>query len=163
MFNSLQPHELKHARLLCPPLSSRVCSNSCPLSLWCHPIILSSATLFSSCPQPFPVSGSFPVSRPLASSGQSIGTSASILPMNIQGWFHLGSTGLISLQSKELSRVFSSTSIQKHVKFLMYSKQLILNNWKCYGEWVFLHPNYFRGWLQIVLKTVISGFSCFLC
>ena len=127
--DSLRSHGLWHARPACPSPTPRACSNSCPLSLWCHPIISSSATLFSSCPQSFPVSGSFPMSWPLASSGQSIGSSASILPMNIQGWFHLGSTGLISLQSKELSRVFSSTTIQKHVKFLMYSKQLILNNW----------------------------------
>ena len=110
---------IQHARLLCPPLSSRVCSNSCPLSLWCHPIISSSATLFSSCPQSFPVSGSFPMSQFFTSGGQSIGVSAlaSVLPMNIQDWFPLGLTGLISLLSKGLSRSFSSTTVQKHQFF----------------------------------------------
>ena len=78
-------HQLQHAWLPCPSLSPTVCSNSCPLSWWCHPTISSSVTLFSSCPQSFPGSGSFPMSRLLASGGQSIGASASasILPMNI--------------------------------------------------------------------------------
>ena len=89
-------------------------SNSCPLSLWCYPTILSSAVPFSFCFQSLPASGSFSMSQLLTSGGQSIGasTSASVLPMNIQGWFPLGLTGLISLQSKGLSRVFSSTTIQ---------------------------------------------------
>ena len=93
--------------------------NSCPLSWWCHPTISSSVTLFSSCSQSFPASRSFPVSWLFASSGHSIGASASasVLPMNIQGWFPLGLTGLISLQSKEVSRVSSSTTIQKHQFF----------------------------------------------
>ena len=100
---------------LCPSLFLRVCSDSCPLSQWCYPNILCPTTLFF-CLQPFPASGCFPMSQLYASSGQSIGTSASasVLPMNIQGWFPLGLTGLISLQSKGLSRVFSSTTIQKH-------------------------------------------------
>ena len=108
MSKSLQPHELQNARLPCLSLLPRVCSNSCPLSQWCHPTILFSVTAFSSCPQSFPASGSLPVSRLLTSNGQSIGASASIsvLPMNIQGWFLLEFTGLISLQSKGLSRVF---------------------------------------------------------
>ena len=118
MSNSLQPHELQHTRLPCPSLSPGICSNSCPLSQWCHPTISSSVTPFSSCPQSFPVSGSsFLMSRLFASGGQSIGASesASVLPMNIQGWFTLGLTGLISLQSKGLSRVFSNTTwYQKH-------------------------------------------------
>ena len=93
----LQPHGLQHARL--PLLSPGVCSNTCPLSQWCHPTI----THFS-CPQPFPASVSFPMSRLFISGGQSIGisASASVLPMNIQGWFPLGLTGLISLLFKEL-------------------------------------------------------------
>ena len=97
----------------------RVCSNSCPLSWWCHPVISSFAAPFSSYPQSFPASGSFPVSQLFTSSGQSFGTSASasVLPMNIQGWFPLGLTSLISLQSKRLSRVFSSTTFQKHQFF----------------------------------------------
>ena len=90
---------LQHSRLLCP-LFPRVCSNSYPLSQWRYLTISSSATLFSFCPQSFPASGSFPVSRLFASGGQSIGASASasVLPMNIQGWYPLGWTGLISLQ-----------------------------------------------------------------
>ena len=95
----------------------RVCSNSCPLSQWCHPTISSSVTCFSSCPQSFPASWSFPRSWLFASSGQSIGTSVSVLPMNIQGWFPLGLTSVISWLSKRLSRVFSSTTILKHQFF----------------------------------------------
>ena len=96
-------HELQHSRLLCPSLSPWVCSNSYPLSQWCHPTISSSVTPFSSCPQSFPASGSCPISQLLESGGQSIGASASasVLPMNIRGWFSLGLTGLISLQFKE--------------------------------------------------------------
>ena len=88
---------LQHTRLLCPVLSPRVCSNSCPLSWWCYLTASFSVTLFSSCPQSFPASGSFPMSWLFASGGQSIGASASVLPMNIQGWFPLGLIGLISL------------------------------------------------------------------
>ena len=89
-----------------------VCSNSCPLSRWCHQTISSSVVPFSSCLQSFPASGSFPVSQLFALGGQSIGVSAlvSVLPMNIQGWFPLGWTGLNSLQSKCLSSVFSNTT-----------------------------------------------------
>ena len=104
---SLQSHGLQDARLLCPSLSSWVCSNSCPLSQWCHPIISSSATPFSSYHQSFSASGSFPMSRLFASDRWSIGASASVLPMNIQGWFLLRLTGSISLLCKGLSRVFS--------------------------------------------------------
>ena len=81
----------------------RVFSNTCPLSQWCHPTISYSVAHFSSCPCSFPALGAFPVSQLFASGGQSIGTSASVLPMTILGWFRLGLTGLISLQSKELS------------------------------------------------------------
>ena len=93
---SLQPHGLQHTRLPCPSPSPGVCSNSCPLSQWCHPTIWSSVVPFSFCFQSFPASGSFPMSRLFASDGQSIGASASAsaLPMNIQGWFPLGLTGL---------------------------------------------------------------------
>ena len=100
-------------------LSPGVCSNSCPLSCWCHPAISSSIILFSSCPQSFPASGSFPVSQLFASVGQSIGVSASVSvpPMNIQDWFPLVLTDLISLLSKGLSRVFSSTRIWQHQFF----------------------------------------------
>ena len=114
--DSLQPNGLQRARLPCPSPTPRACSNSCPLSQWCHPIISSSVVPFSSCLQSFPGSGSSPVSQLFASGGQSIGASASasVLPMNIQDWIHLGLTDLISLQSKGLSRVFSNTTVQKH-------------------------------------------------
>ena len=116
MSNSLQPHELQHASLLCPSPSLGVCSNSCPLSQWCHPTISSSVAPFSTSPQSLAASGSFPVNQLFASGGQTIGASASasVLPMNIQDWFPLGLTGLISWLSKGLSRVFSSTTTGKH-------------------------------------------------
>ena len=112
MSDSLCPHGLQHTRLPYPSLSPRVCSNSFPLSQWCHLIILSSVIPFSSCSQFFRVSEYFPMNRPFASDGQSIGAwaSASVLPMNVQGWFPLGLTGWIPLQCKRLSRVFSNTS-----------------------------------------------------
>ena len=102
-----------------PLLSPRVCSNSCPLSQWCHPTISSSAALFSFCLQSFPASRSFPVSWLFASGGQPVGASASAsdLPMNIQDWFPLGLTGWISVLSKGLPRVFSNTTVQKHQFF----------------------------------------------
>ena len=100
-----------------PSPSPRACSNSSPLSQWCHPTISSSVTPFSSCLQSFPASGSFLISRVFESGGQSIGASASVLPVNIQDWFPLGLTCLISFQSKGLSRVFSNTTVQKHQFF----------------------------------------------
>ena len=106
--NSLCLVGLQHAKLPYPSLFPRVCSNSCPLNWWCYPTILSSVPLFSSCPQSFPDSGSFSMSWLFASGGQSIGASASasasILPMNNQGWFPLGLTGLISLLFKGISK-----------------------------------------------------------
>ena len=113
MSDSLWPHGLQHARLPCP-LSPGVCSNSCPLSRWCHPTISSSVFFFSSWLQSFPVSV-FSNELVFASSGQSIGVSASasVLPMNTQDWFPLGWTGWISLQSKGLSRVFPNVTAQK--------------------------------------------------
>ena len=113
---TLQPHWLQHDRLPCPSLSPRGCSNSCPLNRWCHPTISSSVTPFSSCPQAFLASGSFKMSQFFISGGQSIGASASasVLPTNTQSWSPLGWTGLISLQSKVLSRVFFSITIWKH-------------------------------------------------
>ena len=106
MSNSLWPHGLQHIRLPCPSLSPWVCSNSCPLSWWCHPIISSSVAPFSSCPQSFPGSGSFTMTQLFATGGQSIVALASalIIPMNIQGWFLLGLTSLICLLSKGLSK-----------------------------------------------------------
>ena len=112
-------HGLQHARLPCPSPTSEACSNSCPLSRWCHPTISSSVISFSSCLQSFPASGSFPMSQFFTSGGQSIGvsTSASVLPVNIQDWFPLGWTSWISLHSKWLSKVFSNTTVQKHQFF----------------------------------------------
>ena len=119
MSDSLGPHGLQQARLPYLSLSPGVHSNSCPSSWWCHPTTSSSATPFSSCPQSFPASGSFPMSQLFISGDQSIeaSVSASVLPKNIQGWFPLGLTALISLLSKRLSRVFSSTTIQNASAF----------------------------------------------
>ena len=106
MSDSLRPYGLQHARLPSPSLSPGISSNACPLSQWCHPTTSSSVISFSSCLQSFPASGSFPVSWLFPSGGQSIGApaSASVLPMNIQGWFPLRLTDLISLLSKGLSQ-----------------------------------------------------------
>ena len=96
--DSLQPRRLQYASLPCPSPTPRACSNSCPSSQWCHRTISSSVTLFS-CLESSPTSGSFPMSQFFTSGGQSIGVSASVLPVHIQDWFPLGWTGLISLQS----------------------------------------------------------------
>ena len=116
MSDSLWSHGLQHTRPPCPSPSPRVCSNPGPLSRWCHPNIPSSAIPFSSRLQSFPSSGSFLICRFLTLGGQSIGASAlaSVLPMYIQGLFPLGLTVLISLLSKELSRVFFSTTVRRH-------------------------------------------------
>ena len=112
---TLQHHGLQHTRLPCPSPSPRDCTNSYPLSQWCHPNNSSSVTCFF-CLLSFPASGSFPMSRLFASGGWSTGVSASasVLPMIVQGWFPLGWTDLISLQSKGPSGVFSSTAVWKH-------------------------------------------------
>jgi len=119
--DSLWLHGLQQVRLPCPSPSPGICSNSCPSSQWCHPTISASVVPFSFCLQSFPASGSFPVSWLFVSGGQSTGASASasasVLPMNIHDWLPLGWTGLISLQSKGLSRVFSNTTVQKHQFF----------------------------------------------
>ena len=117
--DSLRPHEPQHSRPPCPSPTPGVHPNPCPLSQWCHPAISSSVVSFSSCPQCFPESGSFPMSQLFASRGQGIGVSAStsVLPMNTQDWSPLGWNGWISLQSKGLSRVFSNTTVQKHQFF----------------------------------------------
>ena len=119
MSNALQLHGLPHARLPCPSLSHGICSHSHPLNQGCHPTISFSVTPFSFYPQSFASSVSFPMNRLFASHGQRTGisASASVLPMNIQGWFPLELTGLISLLSKGLSRVFSSTTVQKYQFF----------------------------------------------
>ena len=119
LYPTLWPHGLQHARLPCPSPTPGSCSNSCPSSWWCHTTISSSVIpSFSSCLQSFPPSGSVLRSQ-FSSGGQNIGASASasVFPMNIQGWFSLGLTGLISLKPKGLSRVFSNTTVQRHQFF----------------------------------------------
>ena len=119
MSDSLQPHELQHARPPCPSPTPGVHSSSHPLSWWCHPAISSSVVPFSCCLQSLPASGSFPMSQLFAWGGQSTGVSAlaSFLPKNTQEWSPSEWTGWISLQSKGLSRVFSNTTVQKHQFF----------------------------------------------
>ena len=138
--NSLWLHGLQHARLPCLWPTPRTCSNSCPLSQWCHLTISSSVIPFSSCLQSFPASGSFPVNQFFTSGGQSIGVSASasVLPMNIQDWFPLGWTGWISLQSRD-SQESSPTpqfkSINSSAFSFLYSPTLtsIHDYWKNHG------------------------------
>ena len=134
---TLRPHALQHTRPPCPSPTPRACSNSCPLSWWCHPTISSSVVPFSSHLQYFPASWSFPRSQFFTLGGQSIGAlaSASVLPMNIHDWFPLGWTGWISLKPKGLSRVFFNTTVQKQQFFgtqLSYSSTLtsIHDYWK---------------------------------
>ena len=117
--DSLRPHESQHAKPPCPSPTPRVDSDSCPSSRWCHPAISSSVVPCSSCPQSLPTSGSFPMSQLFEWGGQITGVSASasVLPVNTQGWSPLEWTGWISLQFKKLSRVFSNTTVQKHQFF----------------------------------------------
>ena len=135
--NSLWPHGLQHARLPCSSPTPRACSNSCPSSWKYHPIISSSVVSCSSCIQSFLASGSFPMSQFFTSGGQSIGASTPVLPMNIQHWFLLGLTGLVSLQSKGLSRVFSNTTVQKH---RFFSAQLSLQSNSHIHTWLLEKP-----------------------
>ena len=136
---SLWPHGLQHSRPSCPSSFPGTCWNSCPLSRWYHPTISFSVAPFSSCCQSFPASGTFPMSQFFASDGQSIRASAlaSVLPMNTQSWFPLWLTGLISLQSKGLSRVFSSTTIQKKEGTYVYLWLInvgVWQKWTQYGK-----------------------------
>ena len=160
MSDTLQPHGLQHTRLPCPSLSPRVCSNSCPLSEWCYLTISSSATLFSFCLQSFPASGSFPVSQLSASGGQSIGASASasIFLMNIHGWFPLGLTGFIFLQSKGLSRVFSTTS-WNHQFFGMYIS--IFKHNSAFSIFFWVLKNTRREKHYFTLLILFMGFCCY--
>ena len=161
MSNSLQPHRLQCSRPPRPPPSARVCLSSCTLHQWCHLTISSSVILFSFCLQSFSASGSFPVSRLFTSGGQSFyaSASASVLPKNIQGWFPLRLTRLISLLSKGLLRVFSSTRVWKHLFFwpvvLFKSVSLLILWW--------FSPVVESGILQfptIIVLIFISSFSC---
>ena len=127
MSESLRPHGLQHARLPCPSLSLRVCSDSCPVSRWCQPAISSSVAPFFSCPLSFSAAGSFPVSQLFESGGQNTGASASasVFPKTIQGWFPLGLTGLISLLSKELYAIPQFESISS----VIYRKNFVRSNY----------------------------------
>ena len=125
----LQPHGLQYARLPCPSPTPKVCSDSCPLSRWCHPTISSSVIPFSSCLQSFPASGSFLVSQFFATSGQSFGVSAStsVLPMNIQDWFPLGLTDLLAFQGtlRSLLQHYSSKASVLWCSAFLYSNSHI--------------------------------------
>ena len=144
MSHSLRPRELQHSRLPCPSPSPGVYLNAYPLNQWWHPTVSSSVTPFSSCIQSCQSSESFPMSRLFISGGQSIGTSASssVLPMNVQGWFPLGLTGLISLLSKGLWRVFSSTTVRKHhffgIKPSLFITLMIIQ-WKWWKMYIYIY------------------------
>ena len=152
----LRPHALQHTRLPCPSLSLGACSNSYQLSQWCHPTIPSSVTIFSSCLRSFPASESFPMSWFFESGGQNIGASAlaSVLLVNIQGWFSLGLISLISLLSKGLLNIFSNTTIRKH-QFFCAQPSLWSNSHIC--TWL---PEKTKFWLYGPLST--KGDICFL-
>ena len=148
MSDSLRPHGLQHTRPPCLSPTPGVYSNSCPSNQWCHSTISSSVIPFSYYPQSFTASGTFQISQLFTSGGQRTGVSvsASVLPMNIQDWFPFGWTGLISLQSKGLSRVFSNTTVQKHQFFgaqlSLYGPNLtfIHDYWKNHNltQWTFV-------------------------
>ena len=165
MSDSLWPHGLQHARLPCPSLSPKVCSNSCPRSRWCHPTISSSVAPFFSCPQSFPSPGSFPVSQFFTSGGQNIEVSASvsILPMNIQDWFPLGLTGLISLQSKGLSGILSNATVQKH-QFFSSQPSLWSNShihtWLLEKPYLWLYGPFVSKVMSLLLNTLSRFVSC---
>ena len=151
MSDSLWPHGLQHARLPCQSPTPRACSNSCSSSPWCHPTISSSVVSFY-CFRSFLVSESFPMNQHFASRGQSIGTSASVLPMNIRDWFPLGWTGLISLLLKGLSRVFSNTTVQKHQFF---SAQLSL--WSQLSH-LYMTTGKPQLWVDLCWQSNVSAF-----
>ena len=135
MSSSVQSHGLQHARLPCPSLPPGVCSNSCPLSRWYHPTIWASVTPFSFCPQPFPASGSFPMSQLFVSGGRRIGASAStsFLPMNIQDWFPVGWTvDLLAVHGtlQSLLTAPRSKSVNSSALILLYGPTLTsVNDW----------------------------------
>ena len=161
MSDSLRPHGLQYARPPCPSPTSRIGSNSCPLSRWCHPTISSSVVRFSSCPQSFPASGSFPVTQFFTSGSQSFGVSASasVLPMNTQDWSPLGWTGWISLQSKWLSSLLqhhsSKASILQHSAFFIVQlSHLYITT----GKTIALTIQTFVGKVMSLLFKILSRF-----
>ena len=164
MSDSLWPHGLQHTRLPCSSPSPGACSDSCPLSWWCHPAISSSVVPFSSCLQSFQASESFQMSQLFTYGGQIIGVSASasVLPMNIQDWFPLGLTGFISLQSKGFSKVLSNTTIWKHQLFawggqiigVSASASVLSKNIQ---DW---SPLGWTGWTSLQPKELSRVFFC---
>ena len=143
----------------CPSPAPKVHPNSCPLSRWCHPTVSSSVVPFSSCPQSFPASRSFQMSQPFASGGQSTGVSASasFLPKNTQDWSPLEWTGWISLQSKGLARVFSSTAVQNHQFFgTQFSSQSNSHPYMTTGKTIALTRQTFVGKVMYVLFNILS-------
>ena len=158
--DSLRPHGLQHTRLPCPSPPPRAYSHSCPLTLWCHPTISFSDAPFSSCPQSFPAWGSFPMSQLFTWVGQSTGASASasVLPINIQGSFSLGLTGMI-LQSKGLSRVFKHHSLKASVfqcsAFFMVQ---LLPLYMTTGKTIALTTWNFLGKVMSLLFNMLLGF-----
>ena len=155
---TLQPHALQHARLPCPSLSLGVCSSLCPLSWWCHPTISSSVVPFPSCPQSYPALRSFLISQLFISGGQSIGASASasILPMNIQDWFPLGLTGLISLLSSQESSPttdFKSIILRNSAFIMVQLSQPYMTT----GKTIALTIRIFVGKIMSLLFNMLSG------
>ena len=152
MSNSLWPHGLQHAMIICPLLYPRVCSNLCPLSQWYYPTTSFSVTFFS-CLQSYPASEPLPMSQLCPSGGQSVGASASVLPMNIQGWFPLGLTDLIPFLPNGISRVISSTTKS------IYSSALGLP----YGPTLTSIPDYWKNYTfeytDLCQQSDVSAFS----
>ena len=159
MSDSLRPHESQHARPPYPSQASRVYSNTCPSSRWCHPAVSSSVIPFSSCPQSLPASGSFPMSQLFAWGGQGIGVSASasVLPINTQDWSPSGWTGWISLQSTGLSSLLqhlsSKASIFRHSAF--FTVQLS-HPYTTTGKTVALTRRTFVGKVMSLLFNMLS-------
>ena len=158
MSDSSWPHESQDARPPCSSSTPGVHSDSPPLSPWCHPAISSSVVTFFFCPQSFPASGSFPMSQLFTSGGQSIGVSAlaSVLPMNTQEWSPLEWTAWLSLQSKGLSRVFSSTTGQKHQFFSAFFTVQLSHPHMTTGKTIALTRRTFVGKVISLLFNVLS-------
>ena len=158
MSGSLQPHGLQHTRLPCPSPTPRACSNSCPSSQWCHPTISSSVIPFFSCLQSFPASGSFPVSQFFTSGGQSItvSASASVLPMNIQGWFPLGLSGWISLQFKFSSLLQHHSSKPSILRRSVFFTVQLSHPYMTTGKTITLTRQNFVGKVMSLLSHMLS-------
>ena len=157
--NSLWPHRLPHTRPPCPSASPKVCPSSCHLHRWCQPVLSSFDALFSFCSQSFPASGTFPMNWLFSSDDQNTGasTSASVIPVSIQGWFPLGLTGLISLLSKEIfSGVFSSITVGRHQSFgILSSLGSTTTQWS--HNIHYFRKNYLVLWCRIFWESEDHG------